>query len=65
MSKNEIIQFLIKLDILSRDKIAPPNKSKKSHCTCCYCSCCGYLHDECVCRDNEILTEIDKYFDNR
>lgn len=37
-----------------KGKYIEPDTTKKSHGTCCYCSGCGYFHDDCVCESNRI-----------
>ena len=56
--KQSLIENLIKEGYLKGDKLIPPDTTKKSHGTCCYCSDCGYLHDECVCEHNRLLSLI-------
>lgn len=57
--KEEFEEFF-KTEYGYKGKHIEPDTSKKGHGTCCYCSNCGYDHDECVCESNRIHQVLNK-----
>ena len=53
----DVFKLLISLDVITSDKIIP--SIPPSHGYCCTCQICGRDYEECVCRSNEIIEELE------
>ena len=51
-----ILNLLVELEIIMTTEVQ--ELWKPTHGECCACQDCGRYHDECVCRDNEIITTV-------
>ena len=51
-----ILDLMVELEIIETTEVK--EHRKPTHGECCTCQDCGYYHDECVCRDNEIITTV-------
>jgi len=59
--KQRLIDFLVDKGHLRSGAHRP--RIKPGHGPCCTCQECGRPHDECVCEDNQLLSDLDEFFE--
>lgn len=53
---DDVLKVLCEIGHIRSTEIQP--HIKPGHGPCCTCQFCGYIHDDCVCDDNELIRSL-------